>query len=97
MRSAALLLALSSAACLTRTVDGSGRPTTELRDVGAFDSVAVSDTLHAVITLAPDAPQLFEVSGDDDLVPLVRTRVVGSQLVLDLRGTCAPPARSTRP
>jgi hypothetical protein len=66
------------------SVTGSGQYATEERDVAPFTGVAVSNSLAATLTLAPDQPQAVEVSGDDNLVRLVRTRVASDKLVVDL-------------
>lgn len=74
------------------SVQGSGREARETREVTAFTAVHVADSLRADVTLAPDAKQLVEVSGDDNLVPEVRARVEGSTLILDL-----PPSFGIHP
>ena len=77
MKRAALLLAVGG--CALTGVKGSGKPGHSVRQVAAFDEVEVSGTLDADIT---PGPVHVEVSGDDNLVPLVETEVHGHTLVL---------------
>lgn len=74
---AALLVALGG--CALAGVRGSGKPADSVRQVAAFDEVEVSGTLDADIT---PGPLHVEVTGDDNLVPLVETEVQGHRLVL---------------
>ena len=60
---------------------GSGTPKTEPRQVPAFAKVELSGAFHADITAS--APQAVEISGDDNLVPLVTTDVTGDVLHID--------------
>jgi hypothetical protein len=87
-----LVTVLGSAGCLSNSVTGSGQALTESREVGAFVGVAISSSLDATITLAPDDPPALKVSGDDNLVRLVRSRVESDKLVVDL-----PPNTSVHP
>jgi hypothetical protein len=80
-------LSLAGAACSGTSmvvIAGSGQNKTDDRQVAAFDAIAVSGPLTAMITLAPDRPQQVQVSGDANLVALVRTTVSGSELLIDL-------------
>lgn len=84
---AVVALSLGSAACSslgTATIMGSGQNKTEDRQVGAFDTIAVADSLTATITVVANQPQSVQVSGDSNLVPLVRTTVSGTGLTLDM-------------
>ena len=74
---AALLIVLGG--CALSGVKGSGTPGQSVRQVAAFDAIEVSGTLDADIT---PGPLHVEVSGDDNLVPLVETEVHGQTLVL---------------
>jgi hypothetical protein len=80
-------LTLGSAACSglgTVTIIGSGQNKIENRQVGAFDAINVVDSLTARITVAADQPQSVQISGDANLVPLVRTTVSGTELTVDV-------------
>jgi hypothetical protein len=82
-----IVLSLGGTACVGLGpigISGNGQSQTEERQVGAFDAITVSDALTAMITLASDQPQSVQVSGDSNLVPLVRATVSGSELTLDL-------------
>ena len=57
---------------------GSGKPKTETRDVGAFSKVRVEGSLSADITVG--GAKLVELSGDDNIVPLVLTEVAAERL-----------------
>jgi hypothetical protein len=59
-------------------VAGSGQPKTELRPVSGFTALAVSGAITVDIGIAPD-PRV-EISGDDNLVPLITTEVHGDRL-----------------
>ncbi|MEZ4298365.1 MAG: DUF2807 domain-containing protein [Polyangiaceae bacterium] len=80
-----LLLCLGSAGCdLLGPIIGSGHELRETREVEPFSAVVVGGSLEAQITLDPEQEQLVEISGDDNIVPEVRARVSGGELVLDL-------------
>lgn len=76
----ALCLSLSLSAC-TR---GSGEPGSTVRDPGDFDAIDVSGPFQVQIEVGPATHVV--VSGDDNVVPKVRTEVVGSTLHIDLPG-----------
>lgn len=81
--SATVLLSLFATGC-HGPLTGSGRPGSEVREVQAFTGVEVRDALEAVITVAPGEPRSVTVSGDEDLIGMVRTRVEGDTLVLEM-------------
>jgi hypothetical protein len=60
---------------------------TESRDVGAFTAVLARGSIVAEIRVVPDQPPSVEVSGDEDLVPLVRTAVSSDRLVVEMPAT----------
>jgi hypothetical protein len=59
-------------------VEGSGTPKTEQRQVAPFERVEASGAVDVSIRSAPEAS--CQVSGDDNIVPLVITESVGSTL-----------------
>ena len=63
-------------------VRGSGKTTTEKRNVAGFDSVEVSGVFQVEIVAGKDFS--VEVQADDNIVPLVTTEVQGSTLHIDL-------------
>lgn len=79
-RTVILVLLLAATAC-TR---GSGIPGSETRELGAFEGVEVHGALGVTVTVGSTVH--MEISGDDNIVPLVRSEVRGSTLVLDLPG-----------
>lgn len=74
----ALVLALSTFAC-TR---GSGVHGSEVREVGEFTALGVDGAL--VVNVAVGLVTRVEVSGDDNIVPEVRTRVDGGVLRVEM-------------
>jgi Putative auto-transporter adhesin, head GIN domain len=73
-----LFCSLATACFAWNHVRGSGRVVTEKRDVGAFSAVSVASGIHAEIDQGPAGP--IEVSGDDNLLPLLVTQVTGGRL-----------------
>jgi hypothetical protein len=80
---AALGLALALPACKKRdpTV-GSGVGATKARSVGAFSAIRVGGGLEFDVTVGKSAP--LEVTGDDNLLGYVTSRVENGTLVLDV-------------
>ncbi|HWU91109.1 MAG TPA: DUF2807 domain-containing protein [Kofleriaceae bacterium] len=82
-----IAFSLGGAACSglgTVTITGNGQNKIEERQVGAFDAITVSDSLRAMVTVAANQPQSVQVSGDGNLVSLVRATVSGTELTLDM-------------
>lgn len=67
---------------------GSGVAKTEVREVAPFSKIALEGSLRAEITAG--AAQHVELSGDDNLLPLMTTEVEGQQLRI-------APKKSIRP
>lgn len=67
---------------------GSGTPKTETRTVGAFRAIGLEGALRADITVG--APQLVELSGDDNIVPLIVTEVAEQRLRIAPKKPVAP-------
>ena len=80
MRMHAVWLAVLASGCqwFGAGEQGSGTPKTEPRQVAAFSKIQLAGAYHADITAG--APQLVEISGDDNLVPLVTTEVKDDRL-----------------
>ncbi len=57
---------------------GSGKTKTETRELPAFTKVSLEGALRAEI--AAGSPQLVELTGDDNIVPLIATEVSDAQL-----------------
>lgn len=61
-------------------VDGSGNAGSEARSPGSFDAVQVSGVIQLELTLG--SAHGVELSGDDNLLPLVETSIEGGTLVI---------------
>jgi hypothetical protein len=90
MKAYAWLMLVGTVGCWERIegVRGSGTAKTEVRTVGAFSAVEVSGALSAEISIG--AEPRVEVSGDDNLVPLVDTGVSGASLSIRNHGNFRP-------
>ena len=73
---AACLAALSAPAFAERKVAGSGRIATERRVIGGFDRIAIAGAFE--VELRQGSSEGVELSGDDNLLALVETRVDGT-------------------
>jgi hypothetical protein len=76
-------------------VEGNGVPAQEERPVRSFSELEVRGDIQVIARVDPDldAQQGFEVrvSGDENLLPHVHTRVVGQRLVIDTEGVWLDP------
>ncbi len=79
-----LAMGLCAAACTSSAVQGDGRTVSETRTVPAFSSVEADTDIDVQVTRG-DATAVV-VTTDENLVPLITTRVVGSTLVVDQQG-----------
>jgi hypothetical protein len=70
-----LLLVPALARAHDETVQGSGRPVAQAREVEAFDAVSVSGPFQVVVRSGGRAA--LEVRADDNLLPLIETGVRG--------------------
>jgi Putative auto-transporter adhesin, head GIN domain len=59
---------------------GSGKPITDKRAITGFDSLSLKGSFD--VTLAQGANEGVEITGDDNIVPLIETRVDGTKLVV---------------
>jgi hypothetical protein len=60
------------------TLVGSGVSATTTREVGAFSAILIEVPLDATIAIGPEQP--LELSGDDNVLSLIRTEVHGDAL-----------------
>lgn len=67
---------------------GSGTPKTEVRKVSAFSKIKLEGALQADITSG--AEQVVEISGDDNIVPLITTEVTDERLRIAPNRPVAP-------
>jgi hypothetical protein len=77
------LLALT--ACGVR---GSGTAATQTRQVGEFTEIEASGVIH--LRLGLQEPRALQLSGDDNLLPLVTTEVSGKRLVIGNKQDLSP-------
>lgn len=69
---------------LGHSVEGSGKSTQETRTInGDFKHVAEEGAAIVDITVGP--PQSVKIEGDDNIVPLVKTRVEGGTLIISMK------------
>lgn len=83
-------LLLSPVAACSVGEKGSGTITTESRSVTGFSEVEVHGVIHLDLTLG--APHAVLLTGDDNLLPLVETKVVGDKLVIRSTRSISPSA-----
>lgn len=62
-------------------IDGSGQVVSQSRAAAGFDRVAVEDEFDVVVTVGP--AHAVQVTGDDNLLPYVRTEVRGGTLHIE--------------
>lgn len=86
-------VALLASACTV--IEGNGVPAEEERPVRSFSELEVRGEVQVIARVDPSlrAEQGFEVhvSGDENLLGHVRTRVVGQRLVVDTEGAWLDP------
>src|SRR5262249_39730538 len=83
MRIHTLVVLVGVAGCNLIGVQGSGNARTEVRNVPAFSAVSVAGSLDADIAIGPEAR--VEITGDDNIVPLITTDVHGDRLEIGSR------------
>jgi hypothetical protein len=81
LRSALFVPALLLSACAFAQVSGNGVAREETREVADFTGVEVSSGLSAKVTVGPKS---VRISGDENLVALVRTKVDDGKLEISL-------------
>lgn len=67
--------------CTVSGVAGSGDPASEVRPVTGFDAISLSGALNGEIAIADE--HRVEITGDDNLVPLVTTKLDGKTLEIE--------------
>ncbi len=90
MRTPLVVLALASFACHAARgeTEGSGVARTEPRTVGDFTGVAAAGAVRLAVSVG--GATSVAVTADDNVVPLIRTRVVDGQLSIDAVRRYAP-------
>jgi hypothetical protein len=80
----AVLLVLSPAlAQKQETVVGSGKITTETRKLAEFDEIELRIRGNACVTIGKPTP--LEITGDDNILPLIKTEVHERRLVISAK------------
>lgn len=79
---AALVVALTHDSGAPGRIVGSGAVRTEARTVGAFSRIELAGV--GDVSVHPGSPQRVTVSAEDNIVPLVTTRVEGGTLVIGM-------------
>lgn len=76
------------AGCSWTGVPGSGNARSEVRNVPAFSAVDIAGAIDAEITVGPESH--VEITGDDNIVPLITSDVRGDQLEIGTRKNVRP-------
>jgi hypothetical protein len=74
----ACLLAMSSCRYIGKGVRGSGNRKTEKRELAAFKSVETAGAF--AVNIVCQQPQSFEIEGDDNILPIIKTEVTNGIL-----------------
>jgi Putative auto-transporter adhesin, head GIN domain len=94
MKARVLVVLLACGACWAcwgcgwTGVEGSGNATSQVRQVTGFDAIEVAGAVNIDVALSPH--ERVEISGDDNLVPLITTELVGKHLKIDTRKNVRP-------
>ena len=77
---AALVILFVGFSCryIGKGVHGSGNRKTEKRDLASFKSVDAAGAFE--VTIVCQQPQSFEIEGDDNILPIIKTEVTGGVL-----------------
>lgn len=86
-----VLVALPS--CLCNRIKGSGRAAVEKRSVSTFSEIEMAGAFKLIVNVDKTftGDPVVEVRGDDNIVPLVTTRVSGDTLEVDSGGEWLSP------
>jgi hypothetical protein len=85
-------MGLCAAACASSGVQGDGHAFSETRTVPTFGSIDADTAIDVQVTKGETASVV--VTTDENLVPLITTRVVGSTLFIDQQGDVVPHTAS---
>ena len=75
-----LIVIFSSVACRISTITGSGNMISEDREVSGFDRIAVGDGMWLYLTQGDQ--ESLRIEAEDNILPLITSRVSGDQLVV---------------
>ena len=88
-----MLGTVSLTGCFFTGVKGSGTVRTEPRSVTAFSQITMASIVDAEVTTGPTAQ--VELTGDDNLLPLITTTVIGDRLEIKSRENMRPSRHIT--
>ncbi len=83
-----LLTALLCASCITPGVQGSGNVITETREVSGFNEIVLGGTGRVVVDVT--GTESLTIEAEDNIMPLLETRVSNGRLRLDTSGSISP-------
>ena len=86
--SSLLLAALLCAACIRPGVEGSGNVITEAREVSGFNEIVLAGTGRVVVDVT--GTETLTIEAEDNIMPLLETRVSSGRLRLDTSGSISP-------
>jgi len=88
MKACVLVVLVMLGGCSWTGVEGSGKAKSEVRPVASFHAIDISGAINTEIAIAAD-PRV-ELSGDDNLIPLIITEVDSKGLELGTRKNLRP-------
>jgi len=83
-----LLAALLCAACIRPGVEGSGNVITESREVSDFNEIVLGGTGRVIVEVT--GTESLTIEAEDNIMPLLETRVSNGRLRLDTSGSISP-------
>jgi len=88
MKAYGLVVVVGLSGCWQEGVKGSGKAKVEVRPVAGFTAIDISGAIDVEVVIAPE-PRV-EVSGDDNLVPLIDTQIGSRGLAIRNRERVRP-------
>ncbi len=85
---AVLLAAILGASCIRPGVQGSGNVITESREVSDFNEIVLGGTGRVVVNVT--GTESLTIEAEDNIMPLLETRVRNGRLRLDTSGSISP-------
>ncbi len=72
-------------------VSGSGRPANEMRNLDSFSKISDNGSANVFVKVGPSTS--VKVEGDDNIVPLVKTRVEDDRLIIETKKSLKPKTK----
>ena len=85
-----LIAGLLCASCIRPGVEGSGNVITESREVSGFNEIVLGGTGRVVVDVT--GTESLTIEAEDNIMPLLETRVRNGRLRLDTSGSISPTA-----